>query len=298
LIIILIRSVIPRNRLVKINIDDVAAFRIPFAAITGIYELSEKYSVSFSKLLTVYALDNRFFPEKSQTVTDMLAIEKNYILNYDVIDQKYPLSDYSGYYGVISSIFGEIKAFPVQFGFTSEDYMFGNSFGAERSFGEEGIHNGTDILDRENIRGRVGAVSMTDGYVSDMGWSVKDGYFISIVTYNGTTYYYARFDSLAPGLSKGAVVNAGELLGFMGDTGMSKTVGETKNFPVHLHIGISPKTALTKAIFWINPDYILKFAEWRYFQQTEAESAVSGAEPVVLYANIAPPKPTFFNIPL
>ena len=33
-------------------------------------------------------------------------------------------------------------------------------------------------------------------------------------------------------------MKAGDLLGFMGDTGYSKVEGTTGNFPVHLHLGI------------------------------------------------------------
>ena len=36
----------------------------------------------------------------------------------------------------------------------------------------------------------------------------------------------------------GDEVKAGELLGFMGDTGYSETEGTTGFFPVHLHVGI------------------------------------------------------------
>ncbi len=253
-----------KDKTVKISLADFAAFRVPFSSLSSVYSLSEKYTISFSKLLTIYSLDNRFFPPDLSVTDDLYSIERNYILNYDSIDEKYPQDKYSEYYSVINAIFSEIKAFPVHSDFTGEDYMFGNSFGTERTSGEKGTHYGTDITDRENIRGRISIISMTDGYISDTGWNEKDGYYVSVVTYNSTLYYYAHFDSIASGLKKGDIVNAGQILGKMGDTGLSKIEGGSKNFPVHLHLGIAPKTTLTKDVFWINPYNILRFAELRF----------------------------------
>ncbi|MCD8215515.1 MAG: hypothetical protein LUC97_07750 [Clostridiales bacterium] len=47
----------------------------------------------------------------------------------------------------------------------------------------------------------------------------------------------------------------------MGDSGYSKTVGTRGNFPVHLHIGISPETKLYSGEVWINPYPFLRCSE-------------------------------------
>ena len=77
---------------------------------------------------------------------------------------------------------------------------------------------------------------MTDGVITNLGWLDKGGYRVGITTDSGTYYYYAHLDSYS-NIEKGDYVRAGELLGYMGDSGYGKegTVGE---FPVHLHMGI------------------------------------------------------------
>ena len=50
-------------------------------------------------------------------------------------------------------------------------------------------------------------------------------------------YKRQHLDSYAD-IEEGDTIQAGDLLGYMGDTGYSKTEGTTGNFPVHLHVGI------------------------------------------------------------
>ena len=52
----------------------------------------------------------------------------------------------------------------------------------------------------------------------------------------GRIFYYAHLDSYA-NLKVGDQVKAGQLLGFMGDTGYGEA-GTKGMFPVHLHLGI------------------------------------------------------------
>ena len=51
-----------------------------------------------------------------------------------------------------------------------------------------------------------------------MGWLEKGGYRIGITSNSGTYYYYAHLESYS-NLKEGDVVEAGELLGYMGDSG-------------------------------------------------------------------------------
>ena len=57
----------------------------------------------------------------------------------------------------------------------------------------------------------------------------------------------------------GDTVKAGDLLGYMGDTGYSKEEGTTGNFPVHLHVGIY--LYLDGEEISVNPYPALKFLE-------------------------------------
>ena len=65
--------------------------------------------------------------------------------------------------------------------------------------------------------------------------------------------------SYAPDLEIGDKVLAGQLLGFMGDTGYSKVEGTTGNFDVHLHFGIYYMEEDEEIS--VNPYYILKYLE-------------------------------------
>ena len=88
-----------------------------------------------------------------------------------------------------------------------------------------------------NERGVLPVVSMTDGVVESKGWLELGGYRLGIRAPHGGYFYYAHLDSYAD-LEEGDTVQAGDLLGYMGDTGYSKIEGTTGNFPVHLHMGI------------------------------------------------------------
>ena len=59
---------------------------------------------------------------------------------------------------------------------------------------------------------------------------------IGITAPTGAYFYYAHLDSYAE-LEKGDPVKAGDLLGYMGDSGYGEE-GTTGEFPVHLHLGI------------------------------------------------------------
>ena len=68
--------------------------------------------------------------------------------------------------------------------------------------------------------------------------------------------------SYAGVFKKGDEVQAGELLGYMGDTGYSKIEGTTGNFDVHLHFGIYIKTARKEEVS-VNPYWVLRYLEDR-----------------------------------
>ena len=135
--------------------------------------------------------------------------------------------------------------------------MPANGFIAMFSYGGERGHEGTDIMSNRNKRGLFPIVSMSDGVITNLGWIEKGGYRVGITSNSGIYYYYAHLDSFAS-IKKGDYVKAGQLIGFMGDTGYGPE--ETKgNFPVHLHVGIYIYRS-GKEIS-INPYYLLKFLE-------------------------------------
>ena len=115
---------------------------------------------------------------------------------------------------------------------------FADSWMENRNFGGERSHEGCDIMAAVNERGHYPVISISDGRDEKMGWLKLGGYRIGIRSPHGVYFYYAHMNDYAPGLSVGSEVRAGELIGFMGDTGYSEMEGTTGFFPVHLHVGI------------------------------------------------------------
>lgn len=127
----------------------------------------------------------------------------------------------------------------------------------ERNYAGKRRHEGTDIMASENKRGLYPVVSMTDGVITNLGWLEKGGYRIGITTEGGTYYYYAHLDSYG-NIKEGMEVKAGELLGYMGDSGYGEE-GTVGKFDVHLHVGIyfyEDGRELS-----VNPYHLLKFLE-------------------------------------
>lgn len=74
--------------------------------------------------------------------------------------------------------------------------------------------------------------------------------------------YYAHLYNYAREWKEGDRVKAGELLGYMGDTGYGKTEGTIGNFDVHLHLGIYIRTDHLEEMS-VNPYWILRYLEKR-----------------------------------
>lgn len=113
-----------------------------------------------------------------------------------------------------------------------------DSWGYDRIYGGARHHEGTDIMADKNIAGVYPVVSICDGTVTNVGWLEFGGYRIGITSDNGIYYYYAHLSSYAQNITEGSHIKAGELIGFMGNTGYSKVEGTSGRFDVHLHFGI------------------------------------------------------------
>lgn len=134
---------------------------------------------------------------------------------------------------------------------------FIDSWMADREYNGTSGHEGTDIMASENQRGVYPVLSMTDGEVTNLGWLEKGGYRIGITSKSGTYYYYAHLECYS-NIKKGDYVKAGELLGYMGDSGYGPE-GTRGKFAVHLHVGIySYKEGQEISV---NPYYVLKSLE-------------------------------------
>jgi murein DD-endopeptidase MepM/ murein hydrolase activator NlpD len=110
-----------------------------------------------------------------------------------------------------------LKAFsPIAAGF---GYSHSDDFGNSRSYGFARKHRGNDLM------GSLGTpiVAVEGGVVENMGWNRYGGWRIGVRSFDSKRYYYyahlKKDAPYAPGLKVGDMVQAGDLLGFMGRTG-------------------------------------------------------------------------------
>ncbi len=137
--------------------------------------------------------------------------------------------------GVWKSSYG-LKAFsPIAAGY---GYSHCDDFGVSRSFGFNRKHLGNDLM------GSLGTpiVAVEGGIVEAMGWNRYGGWRIGIRSFDSKRYYYyahlQKDHPFAEGLQEGDMVQAGDLIGFMGRTGYSDKENVNNIETVHLHFGM------------------------------------------------------------
>ena len=125
--------------------------------------------------------------------------------------------------------------------------QYTNDYGAPRS---QGRHEGNDIMAPR----RALAVAAEAGKIKFWTHSATAGCMLYLYGKSGTTYLYIHLNndltngndnrgkcvagtSYAPGLKDGAKVQAGQLLGFVGDSGDANGVATHLHFEVHPHDG-------------------------------------------------------------
>ena len=141
----------------------------------------------------------------------------------------------------------------------TEAVSFENTWQAERTYGGKRKHEGCDLIPEKEESGYYPVISMTDGTVERAGWLEKGGWRIGIRSDNGNYYYYAHLESYVGDWKEGDQVQAGDLLGYMGDSGYGPE-GTTGQFPVHLHVGIYMPLGVEDELA-INPYWMLKYLE-------------------------------------
>jgi murein DD-endopeptidase MepM/ murein hydrolase activator NlpD len=109
---------------------------------------------------------------------------------------------------------------------------YGDTFGAPRA--DETYHHGDDIF------GSLGQplLACTDGIVFSVGWNKIGGNRLWIVDKQGNQFYYAHLSAFSTAAVNGAHVRAGEVVGFMGNT------GDAEGTPYHLHFEVHPVSLL------------------------------------------------------
>jgi len=129
-----------------------------------------------------------------------------------------------------------LKAFsPIAAGY---GYSHCDDFGVGRSFGFRRKHLGHDMM------GSLGTpiVAVEGGVVEALGWNRYGGWRVGIRSFDGKRYYYyahLRKDKpFAKGLEVGDMVQAGDLIGYMGRSGYSDKENTDNIETVHLHFGL------------------------------------------------------------
>lgn len=165
-----------------------------------------------------------------------------------------------------NGLLADIKYFPVPRSNKRKEWVnYVNSWNYERTYNGNRTHEGTDVMGDINKDGIYPVVSVSDGYISNIGWLELGGWRIGITSPSGIYYYYAHLDSYAKEYKEGDVIRAGDIIGYMGSTGYSKVEGTKNKFPVHLHFGIyitpDPDIAADYEEIALNPYNILKINE-------------------------------------
>ena len=111
---------------------------------------------------------------------------------------------------------------------------FGDSFKAPRGDVSGGWHHGDDIF------APLGApvLACASGVVFSVGWNPIGGNRLWLRDGQGNLFYYAHLSAYTPLAVNGNKVKAGDVLGFVGNT------GDARGTPYHLHFEIHPLSLL------------------------------------------------------
>jgi len=154
---------------------------------------------------------------------------------------------------------------------------FIDTFGAPRGDISSGWHHGDDIF------APLGApvLAVASGTAFSVGWNTVGGNRLWLRDGQGNLFYYAHLSAFTPLAVNGNKVNAGDVVGFIGNT------GDAQGTPFHLHFEIHPVGLLGLGYDGaVNPtSYLLA---WKHLQDVSFEGGDAWA-PLNSIANA--PKP-------
>lgn len=227
-------------------------FDVSTEVLDDFYKAAEGKMPQFLSLLTIYmGIDC-----KTTDTTELFNKAEKILVNNT--------EEYESLYQYLSGIFYDMTCFPVGHVSNRADasYSYVNSWQFGRTYGGNRVHEGCDIMATLNKRGIYPIYSATDGIVENVGWLKLGGWRIGIRSESGAYYYYAHLSEYAKEFTIGENVEAGTLLGFMGDTGYGEVPGTYGKFDVHLHFGIYFDDIFGNE-YAINPYPVLYFCETR-----------------------------------
>lgn len=206
-----------------------------------------------SKAVGLYLLESKFSYAKFK-----MKDEKK---DFTKLQKKWStIPTYDTYMQFCDAIWKDVQYYPVPTSTSDRNITtsFSDSWMNERTYGGKRGHEGVDIMASKNERGLYPVISMTDGVVLSKGWLEKGGYRLLVKAPSGGCFYYAHLDSYAD-IKEGQEIRAGDVLGFMGDTGYGEKEGTRGKFPVHLHVGIYLYPDGKEES--VNPYWVLRYLE-------------------------------------
>lgn len=253
------------NYLIEDDIISSDAFRsmnINFENISKLNEFAKQNNMSTGELSAIYFCDN--YNELSDENLSSLKSIYSYkgiqlkILKYVYeIKQKEKFEKLKNKY---EAVLNDLRYFPVaqNEGDLADVYTVSyiNSWFSPRSYAGARRHEGTDIMADENKRGIYPVVSVSNGVVEKIGWLKLGGYRIGIRSESKVYFYYAHLDSYSKEYNVGDKIKAGEIIGYMGDSGYGAE-GTIGKFDVHLHFGMYIEDYDGNEMS-INPYYLLQ----------------------------------------
>jgi murein DD-endopeptidase MepM/ murein hydrolase activator NlpD len=111
---------------------------------------------------------------------------------------------------------------------------YGDSFGGPRPNIPGGWHHGEDIFAPQGTP----VLAVANGTVHSVGFIPLGGYRLWLRDEEGNEFYYAHLSAYSPLAVDGKHVEAGEVIGFVGDT------GDAEGGSPHLHFEIHPSAML------------------------------------------------------
>jgi murein DD-endopeptidase MepM/ murein hydrolase activator NlpD len=136
---------------------------------------------------------------------------------------------------------------------------FSDDFGAARA--DTGWHHGNDVF------APMGApvLAVTDGTLFQVGWNTVGGNRFWLRDLQGNEFYYAHLSAYSPLARNGARVKAGDVIGFVGNT------GDAAGTPTHLHFEVHPAALLSMGYDGVIDPYPYLLA-WQRFDDANFDT--------------------------
>ena len=154
--------------------------------------------------------------------------------------------------------------------------QFTDTFGAFRGDVPGNWHHGDDIF------APLGApiLACADGLVFSVGWNDIGGNRVWLRDTKGNEFYYAHLSAFSPLAKNGRYVRAGDVLGFVGNT------GDAAGTPTHLHFEVHP-AALIFMGYDGAVDPTLYLQAWQHLQDVRFQNVAGW----VVAAMVSDPAP-------